>query len=341
MEYNISNLDIITNGNDRGYLEKNVEKFMTKMSIIPKKYRKSDIVDISLSQTDNRLSIKISSILCSGDTTIEQKGDTLQDIVPSAFDEFTEKIAKEIEKTRKQFSINQRNTFLKSTALDKEYLLNLNKEEKSKLFNSLVPIFLDGLKGYVKRRISSAKRANLNALSNIDYKDIVNEAVLRTYTKFENNIENIKDLNIWLIQSADTIMNEILDSAKSENLSYEELVNKELGKLEEEFTVDGGGHIVMTDELDEYEDFGIEEIILTSKSENELVENLDISRSKLKDKIYDELIKLPLRYQSIYDLYFFEHLDFDEIAIIKDMKAIEIEAIIISIKELLTEKLFD
>lgn len=341
MEYNISNLNIIENGKDRSFLEESVEKFIKKMSIIPKRYRKSDVVDINLSLLDGQISIKISAVLYSGEITIKQEANSIQDLVPKIFDEYTEKIAKEIENNRKQFSINQRNEFLKSTALDKEYLLSLDDSEKNKLFNSLIPIFLSGLKGYVKRRIHSAKRANIKALSNIDYEDVVNEVVLRTYTIFKNNIENIKDLNIWLMQTADTVLNEILDNFKSDDLSYEDLVNKELGELEEEFTVDGGGHIVMTEDLDEYEDLGIEEIILASKGENDFVEKLDISKSKLKDKIYDELIKLPLRYQSIYDLYFFEHLDYDEIAIIKDMKAIEIEAIIISIKDLLTEKLFD
>ncbi len=342
MEYNITNLELITSGQERSFLEENVERFIKKMSIIPKKYRKSNTIDIVLSNNElNQLSIQVSAILFSGEVNIKKAGNTLKEIVPKVFDIFTLEMAKELENNRKQFSIKQRNAFLKSTALDNDYLLNLDKKDKNKLFNSLIPIFLNGLKGYIKRRIISAKRAKIKALLNVDYKDIVNEAVLRSYAKFENEIENIRYLNIWLIQAADTVLNEILDNSKAENLSYEELVNKELGGLEEDFTVDGGGHIVMTEELDEYEDLGIEEIILVSKGENDFVENLDVSKSKLKDKIYDELIKLPLRYQSIYDLYFFEHLDFDEIAIIKDMKAIEIEAIIISIKDLLTEKLFD
>ncbi len=70
------------------------------------------------------------------------------------------------------------------------------------------------------------------------------------------------------------------------------------------------------------------------------IDNLDISKAELKEKIYDELIKLPLRYQSIYDLYFFEHREIDDIAKIKKMTPLEIEAIIISIKDLLSEKLF-
>jgi DNA-directed RNA polymerase specialized sigma24 family protein len=316
--------------------------FIKKMSIIPKKYRKSNSIQLNLSNVDlNQLKLSISANLNTGYLNISQIGDNIKSIVPTIFDSFTTKIAQEIENIRKQFSLDKKSAFLEATALDKKNLSNLSDEKKIKLFKSIIPIFLPALKGYIKRRILSAKRADLKSLSNIDSKDVVNEVVLRVHSTYKNNIKDIKNINIWIIQEADNVLNEILDNNTSDNVSFEELVNNELGQLEEEYTIDGGGDLVMTDELDEYDiDFGVEEIILSTKGENDFIDKLDISKVKLKDRIYDELIKLPLRYQSIYDLYFFEHMDFDEIAIIKDMESIEVEAVIISIKELLSEKLF-
>jgi len=343
MEYNINNVAILTNGTDRSYLETHLERFMKKMTLIPNKYKKSNTIDINLSITDSeKFKIGVSAYLNTCKVYCNLEGEKIQEIVPEIFSIFSKKIASEINNIRKQFSLDQKNTFLKLTALDKQHLLSLNKAEINKLFNSLIPVFLPSLKGYIKRRIMSAKLAEIQTLSNVDSKDIVNDVVVKVYPLFEKEIENIKDLNIWLIQTADIVLNKILESAESDNISFEELVNSELGQLEEEYTIDGGGDLIMTDELDEYDnELGIEEILISSSEENSFIENLDISKSTLKDKIYDELIKLPLKYQSIYDLYFFEYLDFEEIGIIKDMDATEIEAIIISVKELLTEKLFN
>ena len=343
MEYNIEHLELIPKGEERNYLEKYLEKFIKKMSFIPKKYRKTNTININISKPkDSLLKIKVSANLNTGIISYEKSGHNIKEIVPAVFDEFTEKIVDEIDKIRKQFSQDKKNSFLNAISFDKKDLSKLDEKEKEELFKNIITVLLPGLKGYVKRRIMSAKLAKLKPLSNIDYKDIINEVVLRVYQRYKNNIENIKDVNIWLIQEADNILNEILDRQEYEKISYEELLNNELEQLEEEFTVDGEGELVMTEDLDEYDtDFGVEEIILISKGESDFIEKLEKDKTSLKNKIYDELIKLPLRYQSIYDLYYFENMEIDEIAKIKNMDTIKVEAIIISIKELLTEKLFN
>ena len=344
MEYNIENLNLIPKGDDKNYLEKHLEKFIKKMSFIPKKYRKSNNINISITKNaDGVLNFKISANLNTGVISHEMSGKDIKEIVPKIFDEFTAKIVKEIDNIRKQFSLDKKNSFLNAISFDKKDLSKLSEQEKNELFKNIIPVLLPGLKGYIKRRIISAKMAKLKSLSNIDPKDVINEVVLRVHSKFKNNIENIKDINIWLIQEADNVLNEILDKQEFEKISYEELVNNELGQLEEEFTIDGEGELVMTEDLDEYDmDFGVEEIILISSTgENEFIDNLEKDKTALKSKIYDELIKLPLRYQSIYDLYYFENMEIEEIAKIKNMEPLKVEAIIISIKELLTEKLFN
>ncbi len=343
MEYSINNPDLINNVEDRNFLERHLEKFINKMRIIPKKYTKSDTINIHLEKLDDdKLSIEVSLSLNTGHIFMSQQGIGIKSVVPKVFYLFSRRIGEEIESIREKFSHEKRNLFLETVSLNKEDLQKLGEKEKGELFKSLIPIFLPALKGYITRRIEAAKRADLKALSNVDVKDVVNEVVIRVHSSFLENTEDVRFINIWMIREADAILNDILDNYVSDDVSFEELVDKELGLLEEEYTVDAGGDLVMKEELDEYDmDFGVEDIILSSKGESEFIENLSVSKARLKDKICDELVKLPLRYQSIYDLYFFEHMDYDEIASIKNMKEVEVEAIIISIKDLLKEKLFD
>ncbi|HHH52763.1 MAG TPA: hypothetical protein ENK91_03835, partial [Bacteroidetes bacterium] len=247
MEYRVKNLEILKDSQERNYLEKHLEKFIKKMSFIPKKYRKSNTIQVYLSQiSDKELKITVSAILITGDFSVEKSGKSIEDIVPQVFYNFTQKIAEEIKNIRTKFAIDKKNEFFEKLALDKKNLQNLDDKEKSELFKNIIPVFLHGLKGYVNRRIISAKLAGLKALSNIDPKDVINEVVLRVHDTFNKNTENIQDINIWLIKEADNVLNEILDKNKEENVSYEELVNNELGQLEEKFTVDGGYDLVMT-----------------------------------------------------------------------------------------------
>ncbi len=342
MEYNINNPDLISNVEDRNFLDRHLKRFINKMGIIPKKYTKSDTINIHLEELDDKLSMEVSLNLNTGHIFMSQQGVDIKSIVPKVFYLFSRRIAEEIETIRRKFLHEKRNLFLETVSLDREDLRNLDEKGRGELFKSLIPMFLPALKGYITRRVDAAKRADLKALSNVDVKDVVNEVVVRVHASFLANVEDVRFINIWMIREADAILNSILDNYVSDDVSFEELVDKELGLLEEEYTVDAGGDLVMKEELDEYDmDFGVEDIILSSKGENEFIDSLDISKTKLKDKICDELVKLPLRYQSIYDLYFFEHMDYDEIASIKNMKEMEVEAIIVSIKELLKEKLFD
>ncbi len=341
MEYSINNPDLIHNVEDRNFLEQHLERFVNKMGIIPKKYTKSDNINIHLEKLDDgKLSIEVSLSLNTGHIFMSQQGVGIKSIVPRVFYLFSKRVAEEIQHIREKFSTERRNLLLKELKLNKNSLDKLDDKGKSELFKSLIPMFLPALKGYINRRIIAAKRANLKALSNIDKKDVVNEVVIRIHSTFSQKIEDVRFINIWMIREADAVLNEILDNYVSDEVSFEELLNRELGQLEEEYTIDAGGDLVMTEELDDYDvGLGVEEMILSSKEESNLIEELKVDKVDLKDKVCDELVKLPLRYQSIYDLYFFENMTYEEIADIKGMTKVEIEAIIISIKDILKEKL--
>lgn len=96
----------------------------------------------------------------------------------------------------------------------------------------------------------------------------------------------------------------------------------------------------MNEEMDDYDldNNYNEEFLSLYVGDRDQIEEIDTPDEELNDKIFDELIKLPIKYQSIYDLYYFEHLEIEEIAKIKDLEPIEIEAILISIKELISER---
>ncbi|MGE5354712.1 MAG: RNA polymerase sigma factor [Deltaproteobacteria bacterium] len=343
MKYNIENLEILKNKEDRLFLEEQLELLLDKISFIPLKYRNSDIIEVNLQNGGNDIKAKLSLNLCTGVVSFSKSAVSIQSLESGFFDKFAEIVNIEVEKIRSRHSLNKKNSFIETISMKESELLNLNEVKRTELFKSLITATLPDMIGYIKRRVYSARLANIKAFNNVFVKDIVSEVILQVHGRFQADIINIKDFNIWNIQEADKVLNEILennDHLRSE-ISYEQLVDHELSELEEEYTTDADGDFVMNEEIDEFDlqSRYSEDILSHYISDKEQIEEIDIADEDLNDKIYDELIKLPIKYQSIYDLYYFEHLEIEEIARIKDLEPIEIEAILISIKELISEKL--
>ena len=143
------------------------------------------------------------------------------------------------------------------------------------------------------------------------------------------------------------MLNELLDEAKHaiHAASVEEILNSELAGMEERYVIDGSGDPVMIDELEDYEStetlMGIEEALLISGSEEETIDKIsdNLSRKQMKDMIRNELINLPLRYQAVYDLFFFEQTGVEDIAKIKNESPERIEEIIEEVKAFLKKRL--
>ena len=342
MNYNIENLDILTKKDDRLFLHDQLELLLGKIRYIPLKYRNTDFIDINLLQNKTNLKIVLSANLTTGPVSHTYTGDSLKSIIPAAFDKFADIINNEVEKIRKKYSFNKKNSFVVAISVKETELINLNEEERTNLFKSLITSTLPDMIGYIKRRVYSAKMANIKAFNSIFVKDVVSEVILQVHGRFQSDIANIRDFNIWNIQEADKVLNEILENSDHfrNEISFEQLVDRELSELEEEYTVDGDGDFVMNDEMDDYQiDKNSNENLLSLYvKDKEQIEEIEASDEEMSDKIFDDLIKLPIKYQSIYDLYYFELLEIDEIAKIKGMDPIEIEAILISIKELIAEK---
>lgn len=343
MNFNISNIHILKNKEDRLFLEEQLDEFIANISYIPLKYRKSDVVDIDLTQENDAYKINLSYSLSTGVMNFSGTGKIFKSLVKDTFEKFASKVNEEVEKIRKEYSVSKKNSFIESVNLSDEQLKNLGEKGKIELFRSLISSTLPDIIGYIKRRVHSAKMSEIKAFNNVFVKDVVSEVILQVHGRYQENINNVKEFNIWSIQESDKVLNEILENSSLPigDISYEQLVDHELSELEEEYTTDAGGDFVMNDEVDDFiSDRSYNDEVFSHYLKNkEQVEEAEQADEEMNDKIFDELIKLPIKYQSIYDLYYFELLEIEEIAAIKGMQNIEIEAILISIKELLSEKI--
>ena len=228
-----------------------------------------------------------------------------------------------------------------------ETKVDILKEHKSRndraAFNNALHDILPQLKHYAKNRlrIAKAKKKIRSGVYSVD--DIVDEVFLIAYENLIDDIIDEKELKVRLFKAVDEVMERL--TAKPEDggdsINVENLIEQEMKVLQEDFTVEADGHLVMIEELDDIsyhlDDDKPKIFILDSESEENIVKSLnleedlasDMDKRKALGKTYEEL---PDFSRDIFDLHTHARLTVEEIAEIKSIKADNVYRILEQVK---------
>lgn len=348
MKYVISNLSVIKTEKEKKFFNEQVERLQRKLQILPDHYIDSEKLKINISRI-NRHDYRISCSLKLKNSLVflTETGKDFPLITTELFDKFRQKVAIQLEKNRLWYVKNRKKLRIESVDHYLEDLEQFKETEDETSFKSLVKILLPGLERYVERMVQSARMADLLNRGDITTDDIIDEIILRTFKTFQQNSDKSEDMNIWMMQETDIVLNELIDDAKYSKhaTSVEELIDSEFASLEEKYMFDSSGDPIMMDEIEEYDHpeslLGIEEAFLVAGSEKEMIDKISdkLTRKQMKEMIRNEMVNLPLRHQAVYDLFFFEQTDIEEIAKIKDETPERVEEIIEEVKNYLTKRL--
>jgi len=351
MKYVITNLSVLSSEKEKEVLTAQVERMINKLKIVPIQYVESEKLKINISKVNNfEFRISTSLKLRNSLVFLTESGKDINKLTTQLFDKFRRKVAIQLEKNREWYVKNKKKLRKENIQSYKDDLQEFRMTQDEVSFKSLVKVLLPGLERYVERMLESAKNADILNKGNILPEDIIDEVIIRTFNTFESNQERAEDMNIWMMQETDIVLNELIDSVKhsEHSASIEDLIDSEFASLEEKYMFDGSGTPIMLDELDELDEFdsnesllGIEEAYLISGSEKEVIDKISdkMSRRQMKQLIRNELVNLPLRHQAVYDLFFFEQTDVEEIAAIKNETEERIEEILEEVKVFLAKRL--
>jgi len=224
-----------------------------------------------------------------------------------------------------------------------EINVKILKEHKSRndkeAFNSALHGILPQLKHYAKNRLrlARAKKKMSSGVYSVD--DIVDEVFLIAYENLIDNVIDEKGLKVRLFKAVDEVMDRLM--AKPEHrgdiVSIEEVLEQETKVLQEDYTVEADGHLVMIEELDDIsyhlDDDKPKIFILDSESEENIIKSLnldealasDMDKRKALGKTYEEL---PDFSRDIFDLHTHARLTVEEIAEIKSIAANDVSQIL-------------
>ena len=221
-------------------------------------------------------------------------------------------------------------------------LRNLKKENKQDAFKDKFMELLPAVKQHIKNSMDTASKKELLKQQGYSVDDFVNDLYIYVYDHIDE-LDNEEDFHIWLFKAIDTLIQDALIDEEFEDFFFkdiDEYSKPEWDAMEEEFSTDGDGDLVMLDELDDSSlrknNYELKDIFIED-NEKELTAKLEKELSKKRINTHTQMVlkKLPIATQSVFDLYTLRGFDTKEIAHIKRMQVQKVDALLQEAMDLL------
>jgi DNA-directed RNA polymerase specialized sigma24 family protein len=270
------------------------------------------------------------------------------DCISLLFDEIELKLQKKIHQENKNKLQKRQAVYHKNFSENIFHLKRLKDEGSKNLFDSLLKILLSQMPNYLKRRLQTAQSVGYIKKEKFELRELIDELYLVIYDNIEKIPSAPNDGRIWLYQKADELLDEKLKEAEFERKNREQLENiteARPGDMEETFSVDAEYEIIPIEDLDDYQKLSDEKYsandLFVSEDEESILNDimLTLNRDEINAIIQKELLYLPVMKRTILDLYLLEQLSIEEIASVKKLSEIEVEAIIREVTLSLKKKL--
>ncbi len=203
-------------------------------------------------------------------------------------------------------------------------LKTLKKENKKEAFRDKFMELLPGIKQYIKNSIETASKKELLKQQGYGVDDFVNELYIYVYDHIEE-LENQGEFHLWLFEAIDKLIEDALIDEEFEDFFFKDIDDyskQEWDAMEEEFSTDGDGDLVLLEELDDprldKNNYELRDVF-KEDNEQELTEKLEKELSQERIDAHTKMVlkKLPMATQRVYDLYTLGGFDSKDIARIK------------------------
>lgn len=337
MKYIINNVKCISDKKLQQKVKKLIRKQTNRISQIAVNYRKPITVNVFFNQID-KVTYQISAMVALRENVIylQEKDTNIEAGIHRLFDGLKLSIAKKIHKEKRNYLYRRKRTRLKNFHENLNHLKDLRQEQTKDTFKKLSKILIHDISKYIKRRIKTTEITTELKIGKFNVQEVLDELYLLLYSNFEDIPNDIKDINVWLYQKADELLDEKLKEYqfnKDKLVRLDTILEQELKSFDEQFTIDADEEIIPVEELDSYipktNEYSIYELLFEEDEESIIDEiTLKLNQDKIQKIIHLELAKLPSNIRSIMDLYLIDQLTEEEIAEIKNLPTEKIREII-------------
>jgi len=237
------------------------------------------------------------------------------------------------------------NVFVASTFSD---LLKYRQKGEQSLFNNLLFKDLHQVKRYIKKRVATALSKGNLPKGKYKVDDFIDQLFITVYDNF-NEVATKEDLHPWLFKKAnglleDSIMEEEFDDYFLKNI--DDYSKPEWDEMEEKFSTDGDGDLVMLDELDDTSlpknDYVLNHVFIED-DKKEFMEKLDreLGEESIRKHTHMILHFLPLPMRTVFELATEYEFSVNQIAMIRNQSVKEVKKLLDNARKTLEASLFN
>ncbi|RCT54385.1 hypothetical protein [Winogradskyella sp. KYW1333] len=216
----------------------------------------------------------------------------------------------------------------------------LSSKSAQTAFDKKVLSAVPHLHPYVKHRIYIAETTGILPKNMYSSNGIIDESIIELYTNGFNIEAERMAVKLELFKLVDNYMNELFkkEAYHKKTISTNTILDDELSRLGEDFTVDADLDLILNTELSDisYNQDHSNHLYLYEDKEASMLrafELEDLSPSE-SPKVFGRFYSwLPINISNIVDLYIFGNLDFSDIAKIKQITAVRVESIFDKVKK--------
>ena len=348
MRYKLHNIKIIPIKKQRQKIKELLDEKVKRLEKFVASYPKPLKLNVyfnKISSYEYMVSFVIQ--LKSGVIYLKEKGKEVESLINILYDKLKIKLKKKIRKERKDYLYKRKSREVSMLKEHQQELRELRSAETWESFSRLVHLLLPDLERYIKQRIRSAQLTEAIKRGEFKFQDLLGEFYLMVYDRLDEMPENENESRIWLYQLADEMLNNKFRELEFEQKNIDhlaEIVDASFENMEESYTMDADNELMLVEELDDTgaqaQQYNVYDL-LYEEDEETLVDEVTLKYNKetINKFIEKELAKLPVFKRTIMDLYLLSQMSIDEIAQIKNISEIEVEAVISEVNKNLKQKL--
>ncbi len=227
-------------------------------------------------------------------------------------------------------------------------LLRLRKEGNQTPFNALVLKIMPEIRKYINGRLNTAIKKGNFSKGKYKADDFIDQLFIEIYDNIED-VQKEGDFYLWLFKKTNDLIEDVIVEEEFDEYFFENIDDyskPEWDEMQEKYSTDGGGDLLMIEELDDmsynHNDYSLNHVFIED-NEKELIEKIDkdISEEEIQNHITMVLHHLPLEMRNVFDLFTQEHLELEEIAQVRNSSVSEVEELLKDAKKILQASFFN
>ncbi|MCM4173314.1 sigma-70 family RNA polymerase sigma factor [Arenibacter sp. TNZ] len=214
-------------------------------------------------------------------------------------------------------------------------LLGFKKEGDVSSFNNILLKAMPAVKRYIQKNLNRALATNKMDKNKYRADDFIDQLFIEVYDHIDE-IKNEKELHLWMFKKVDELLGDIMVEEEFDSIFFENIDNyskPEWDAMQEKFSTDGDGDLVMTEELDDISyaknDYILNHVFVED-NDQKMMDQLDKELDVENIRKHSEMVlhQLPIPMQKVYELFTEHQFDVAEIAKIRKSTIKEVESIL-------------